>query len=127
RRTPGSAPRRTSRTVLLDLIVLDQRVREQPFAHLRQLRRIVDIELDQATDVNVVNAVEAERRERPFDRLALRIEDALLRPDEDPGPHRTPVRRRQLLNGSPTIRSYASMYFSRVRATTSAGIAGAGG
>jgi hypothetical protein len=37
------------------------------------------------------------------------------------------VRSNQAWNGSPVIRSYASTYFSRVLATTSSGIAGAGG
>ena len=35
-----------------DLVVLDQRVDEQPLAHRRQLGRILDVELDQAADVD---------------------------------------------------------------------------
>jgi hypothetical protein len=33
----------------------------------------------------VADAVEAERRQRPLDRLALRVEDSLLGADQDPG------------------------------------------
>jgi hypothetical protein len=33
----------------------------------------------------VLDTLEAERRQRPLDRLALRVEDALLGPDQDPG------------------------------------------
>src|SRR5689334_11622424 len=75
--------------------------------------------------MDVAHALEAQRRERAFDRLALRIEDSRFGPDEDPRPHR--VRFNQSSKGSPVIRSYASTYFSRVRATTSSGIGGAGG
>jgi hypothetical protein len=34
--------------------------------------------------VDVLDALEAERRQRPLDRLALRVEDSLLGPDQDP-------------------------------------------
>jgi hypothetical protein len=33
----------------------------------------------------MLDALEAERRQRPLDRLALRVEDPLLGPDQDPG------------------------------------------
>ena len=58
RRSPGSAPRRTSlplAPVQLDhLVVLDQRVREEPLAHLRHLRRVLHVQLDQPPDVHVL-------------------------------------------------------------------------
>jgi hypothetical protein len=34
--------------------------------------------------MDVADPLEAERRQRPLDRLALRVEDALLRADQDP-------------------------------------------
>ena len=46
------------------------------------------IELDQAADPHVLDALEAERRQRPLDRLALRVEDPLLGSDQNPGPGR---------------------------------------
>src|SRR5712671_1661626 len=110
------------RRLLHDLVVLDQRVGEQPLAHLGQLRGILDIELDQPADVDVRHAGETERRERALHGLTLRIEDARLRPDEHSRPHQALVRSSHSPNGSPVIRSYASTYFSRVRATTSSGI-----
>ena len=49
--------------------------------------RVVGLELDQPPDPDVGDALEAERRQRPLDRLPLRIEDALLGPDQDLGLH----------------------------------------
>ena len=84
----------------LYLVVLDQRVREQLLAHRRQLRRILHVELDEPPDVDVAHAVEAERGQRALDRLALRVQDPRLRPDQDPRPHAA-VRSSQAENGSP--------------------------
>src|SRR6185503_8866712 len=76
----------------LDLVALDQRVREQPLAHLLDLRpgrRLVgglDLEVDHLADARVLH-LEAEVAERRADRFALRVEDARLGPDEDGGPH----------------------------------------
>jgi len=80
--TPPPAPLRIER---LDLEVLDQRVGEQLLAELRQPLRPVGLQLDQAADANVPDPLEAQRRQRPLDRLALRVEDPLLGPDQDPG------------------------------------------
>ena len=44
---------------------------------------VVGLELDQASHPHVGDAIEAQRRESPLDRLPLRVEDALLRPDQD--------------------------------------------
>ena len=76
-----------------NLVVLDQRVREQALAHLGQLCRILDVELDQPADVDIADPAEPERGQRPLDRLALRIENSRLRPDEHAGPHHAPVHR----------------------------------
>ena len=54
--------------------------------------------------MDVGDAVEAERGQRPLDGLALGIEDAGLRADEDARPHDA-VRSSQASNGSPRIRS----------------------
>ena len=67
-----------------DLVVLDQRVGEQLLAELRQPLRVLGLELDHAADPDVLDPLEAERRQRPLDRLALGVEDALLGPDQDP-------------------------------------------
>ena len=56
-------------------------------AHRVELRRVLDVELDEPADVDVRDALEAERRQRALDRDALRIEDARLRADEDARPH----------------------------------------
>src|SRR5881394_2158721 len=76
----------------LHLVRLDQRVREQPLAHLLDLGlrgRLVgrlDLEVDHLADPRVLH-VEAEVAERRADRFALRVEDARLRPDQDGRPH----------------------------------------
>jgi hypothetical protein len=53
--------------------------------------------------VHVLDTVEAERRQRALDGLALRVEDALLRADQDARPQAD--RSSQASNGSPVIRS----------------------
>ena len=50
----------------------------------REPLRVLGLELDHAPDPHVLDPLEAERRQRPLDRLALRVEDPLLRPDQDP-------------------------------------------
>src|SRR5437763_4378833 len=106
----GSRP---SRSRGQDLVVLDQRVREQLLAHLRQPSRVVDVELDQAPDVHVRHALEAQRRQRPLDRLTLRVEDPGLRPHENAVARHGAVRSSHASNDSPVISSYASTYFAR--------------
>jgi len=84
----------------------------------------IDLELDVLADPNPGNALEAERRQILFDRLALRIEDAILQHhvDRDPCFHRS-----QSSNERPVSRSYASTYFALVRSTTASGRSGPGG
>ena len=71
----------------LDLVALDQRVREQLLAHPLDLRarlgRVVgvDLELDEPADAGLADG-EAEVPQAALDRLTLRVEDARLRPDE---------------------------------------------
>jgi hypothetical protein len=96
--TPGLRPVEN-----LHLVVLDQRVGQQALAHLRHLRGILHVELDQPADVDVRDAVEAERGERALDGLPLGVEDALLRADQDPCPQAD--RSSQASNGSPVMRS----------------------
>jgi hypothetical protein len=79
---PGAAG---SAINLFYLEVLDQRVGEQLLAELGQPLRPVGLQLDHAADPDVLDPIEAERRQRPLDRLALRVEDPLLGPDQDPG------------------------------------------
>ena len=75
------------------------------FSHIAaHLRRIFDVQLDQAADVHVRDAVEAERRQRPLDGLALRVENPRLGPDEHAdAAHAT--RSSHAPNGSPVSRS----------------------
>ena len=80
-------------------------------AHVVELRRVVDVELDEPADVHVRGAAEAERREGAFDGLALRVEDPLLGPDQYLGAgysEAAPLRWSHAENGSPVMRSYAS-------------------
>ena len=84
-----------------DLVVLDERVRQQLLAHRRQLRGVLHVELDQPADVHVAHALEAERRQRALDGLALRVEDPGLGPDQHPRPHAAPTRSSKAANGSP--------------------------
>ena len=75
-----------------DLVALDQRVREELLAHALELRpRLVavvgrELDVDEPADAGVGD-LEAEVAERALDRLALRIEDPRLRPDEHGRPH----------------------------------------
>ena len=66
--------------------------------------RCLDVELDEAPDVHVRDAREAERRQGPLDRDALRIEDARLGANEHARPHGA-VRAIHSSNRSPVIRS----------------------
>ena len=50
--------------------------------------RVIDLEIDHATDARLRD-LEPEVAQRALDRLALRVEDAGLRPDEDGRPHRS--------------------------------------
>ena len=52
----------------LHLVVLDQRVGEQPVAHLVELRRVLHVELDHPAHMDVRHAGEPEPRERVLDR-----------------------------------------------------------
>ena len=96
----GTGRPRTS----LDLVVLDQRVREQPLAHLADPRGIVDVELHQPADVHVRHALEPERGQCPLHGLALRVQDPGLGPDQDPHSQGA-VRSSQAEKGSPASRS----------------------
>jgi hypothetical protein len=68
----------------LNLVVLDQGVGEELLAELAELLRVLGLELDHPPDVDVLDPLEAERRQRSLNRLPLRVEDALLRADQDP-------------------------------------------
>ena len=92
----------------LDLIVLDERVGEQLLAHGLELRGVLDIELHEASDVDVAHAGEAECRQRALDGHALRIEDPRLGADQNTCSHATAVRSSHAWKGSPVMRSYAS-------------------
>jgi hypothetical protein len=78
----------------LDLVALDQRVGEQLLAHPLDFGpgpcRVVrlDFEIDDPADTSLADR-EAELAQRGLDRLSLRIEDAVLRPNEDCGLHRS--------------------------------------
>src|SRR6478735_434748 len=72
-------PRRSKR---LNLVVLDQGVGEQLLAELAEPLRALRLQLDHAADVDVLDALEAERRQRLLDGLALGVEDALLGADQ---------------------------------------------
>src|SRR4051812_19769093 len=72
----------------LDLVVLDQGVGEELLAELAEPLGVLGLQLDHPSDVDVLDPLEAERRQRPLDRLALRVEDALLGPDQHARLHR---------------------------------------
>src|SRR5437763_774258 len=107
--------------VHLDLERLHQRVREQLLAHLLDLRARrrfvgrVDVEVDHLADARPRDG-EAEVPERALDRLPLRVEDALLRADEDGRLHASTAfgPSTYLSNGIFVSSSNASMYFERV-------------
>ena len=93
-----------------------------------RLGRVVRLELDvdEPPDARVRDR-EAELAERLLDRLALRVEDALLRADEHGRLHSTTFgSSRYAENGMPVRRSNASTYRARVPATTSSGSSGPG-
>ena len=69
---------------------------------------VLDVELDEPSDVNLRDAGEAQCGQGPLDGDALRVEDPRLGPDQDAGPHaaaRTAVRSSQAWKGSPVMRS----------------------
>src|SRR5262249_3977245 len=93
RRQRSSDSRAVRRPVRqLDLVALDQRVRKELLAHPLELGAGValigsgDLALDDATDAGAGHR-EAEVLERALDGLALRIEDAVLRANENRGFH----------------------------------------
>src|SRR3954466_16185924 len=129
----------------LHVVRLHQRVCEQLLAHLLDLLaglgriRGLHLEVDDLADPRAADGEagglerrsaggEAEVLERRLDGLALRIEDALLRADEDGRPHPSTTEgvSRYCSNGIVVSRSKASMYFERVCATTSSGSSGPG-
>src|SRR5262249_11128169 len=79
------------RILHFDLVILHQRIREQPLAELPEAGGGVSLELDQPADPDLAHPVEAERRKGAFNRLSLRVEDAVLGAEQDPGLHRTSV------------------------------------
>ena len=84
-----------------DLVVLDEGVGQERLAHLGKAVGLVHFELDQPSHPHVAHALEAERRKRALDGLALGVQDPLLRPDQDAEPQRSS----QAANGSPARRS----------------------
>ena len=69
-----------------------------------ELRGVLRLELHQAPDAHLRYPLEAERRQGPFDGLALRVQNPLLRPDQDTDPGQAaPLRSSQAENGSPVI------------------------
>src|SRR5581483_10788030 len=117
----------------LDVVALDEWVREQLLAHALDLTpRLglvdgVEFELDQLADARVSHG-EAEVPQAALDRLALRIEDARLRTHEDGRPHPSTISgcATYCSNGMPLSRSNASTYRARVPSTTSSGSSGPG-
>src|SRR5439155_13339490 len=99
----------------LDLVALDQRVREQLGAHPLDLGAgllgigDLDLEIDEAADPRTVDG-EAEVAERGLDGLALRVEDARLGPHEHGRLHRSTTSgwAAYASNGIPVRRSKAS-------------------
>ena len=73
----------------LDLIALDHRIREELAAHLLERGAgalaigLGEVEVDHFALAHRVDAVKAERAQRVRDRLALRIEHAVLEHDMD--------------------------------------------
>jgi hypothetical protein len=68
----------------LNFVVLDQGVGEQLLAELAEPLRVLGLELDHPPDMDVLDSLESERRQRPLNRLPLRVEDSLLRADQNP-------------------------------------------
>ena len=67
-------------------------------------RRVVHLQLDQPADADVGDALEAQRGQRALHGLALGVEDALLRADQDATTF-TRERSSHAWNGSSVIRS----------------------
>src|SRR5206468_7217542 len=70
----------------LDPEIFDDRVGQQLAAHILDLAvagAVGEVELDQLAGTDIVDARKAEAFERMVDRLALRVEDAVLERDED--------------------------------------------
>ena len=99
----------------LDLVALDQRVREQLVAQARsssaraRRRPRLELEVEHAADPRLVDR-EAEVPQRALHRLALRVEDPGLRPDEHGRLHAstTPGSARYASKAIPVSRSNAS-------------------
>src|SRR3954453_15567334 len=70
--TTGIRPVETG-LLQLDLVVLDQRVRQQLLAHLVELGYVLHVQLHEAPDVDMTHALEAQGGKRPLDGLALRV------------------------------------------------------
>src|SRR4051812_3444823 len=76
-----------------DAVFLDDGVREELLAHLLHaplrldgiLR--VEVELDGLAEAGVLHLTEAQRAQRPRDRLPLRVEHRLLQRDDDARSH----------------------------------------
>src|SRR5258708_26641647 len=86
-----NARTRRGSTEHLDLVVLHQGIREQLLAEGLELGLLGDVELDETANMDVLDALEAECRQRSLDGHALRVEDAGLGPDQDASPHSAPV------------------------------------
>src|SRR5205085_1447942 len=74
----------------LDPEILDHRVGEELPAHRLDILvrdALGEVELDELAGADVVDAREAEAFQRMVDRLALRVEDAVLQRDIDSGFH----------------------------------------
>ena len=77
----------------LDPVVLDDRVGEQLVGRLLEQRlgllavAALDLDVEHLALAHACDAVDAERFQRPFDRLALRIENAGFQGDGDAGLH----------------------------------------
>src|SRR4029077_5815758 len=84
----GRGRRPSAARAELDLVALDQGVREQLLAHPLDLSACLalvlggEVELDERSDVRSVDA-EAEVLQPSLDGLTLRVEDPALRTDED--------------------------------------------
>ena len=100
RTTPNFTPPSSS---LDHLVVLDQGIGQQALAHLRHLRGVLHVQLDQPAHVHVGDSLEAECGQGAFHGLPLRVEDARLRPDQHTRPHAE--RSSHASNGSPVMRS----------------------
>jgi hypothetical protein len=98
-----------------DLVLLDQGVREQMTAHPLDLLargggvRSLELKVHDTPHAGLVDG-ESELAERAPNCVALRVEDALFRPDENRRPHEstTSGSERYVLNSMPVIVSNAS-------------------